>query len=142
MLPSLRPRLFSVGALPAIHVTISVTAAEPEDQGSHHCGVAAEDAVDSGPLPTALTARTVNVCGTPFASPVTVEDMNGGSAGNSISSGDGKTFPGAYGITSYPVTGEPPSSVGGVQVTVRVTVEAEGNDKPVCIADTVSRFFP
>lgn len=31
---------------------------------------------------------------------------------------------------------------GGVQVTVRVTVEAEGNDNPVCIADTVSRFFP
>lgn len=31
---------------------------------------------------------------------------------------------------------------GGVQVTVRVTVEAEGNDEPVCIADTVSRFFP
>ncbi len=31
---------------------------------------------------------------------------------------------------------------GGVQVTVRVTVEAEGSDKPVCIADTVSRFLP
>ncbi len=31
---------------------------------------------------------------------------------------------------------------GGVQVTVRVTVEREGADKPVCIADTVSRFFP
>lgn len=31
---------------------------------------------------------------------------------------------------------------GGVQVTVRVTVEVEGADKPACIADTVSRFFP
>ena len=31
---------------------------------------------------------------------------------------------------------------GGVQVTVRITVEADGADKPVCIADTVSRFFP
>jgi acyl dehydratase len=31
---------------------------------------------------------------------------------------------------------------GGVQVTVRVTLEAEGGDKPACIADTVSRFFP
>lgn len=31
---------------------------------------------------------------------------------------------------------------GGVQVTVRVTVEADGSDKPVCIADTVSRFLP
>ncbi len=31
---------------------------------------------------------------------------------------------------------------GGVQVTVRVTVEIEGADKPACVADTVSRFFP
>lgn len=31
---------------------------------------------------------------------------------------------------------------GGVQVTVRVTVEIEGSDKPACVADTVSRFFP
>ena len=31
---------------------------------------------------------------------------------------------------------------GGVQVTVRVTLEVEGSDKPACIADTVSRFFP
>ena len=31
---------------------------------------------------------------------------------------------------------------GGVQVTVRVAVEVEGSEKPACIADTVSRFFP
>lgn len=31
---------------------------------------------------------------------------------------------------------------GGVQVTVRVTVEIDGADKPACVADTVSRFFP
>jgi acyl dehydratase len=31
---------------------------------------------------------------------------------------------------------------GGVQVVVRVTVEIEGADRPACIADTVSRFFP
>lgn len=31
---------------------------------------------------------------------------------------------------------------GGVQVVVRVTVEAEGADKPSCVADTISRFFP
>ena len=31
---------------------------------------------------------------------------------------------------------------GGVQVTVRVTVEIEGSDKPACVAETVSRFFP
>ena len=36
---------------------------------------------------------------------------------------------------------------GGVQVTVRVTVEREAGDgtvadKPACVADTVSRFFP
>jgi acyl dehydratase len=31
---------------------------------------------------------------------------------------------------------------GGVQVTVRVTIEVEGGSKPACVADTVSRFFP
>jgi len=31
---------------------------------------------------------------------------------------------------------------GGVQVTVRVTVEIDGSEKPACVADTVSRFFP
>lgn len=33
--------------------------------------------------------------------------------------------------------------VGGdaVQVKIRVTVEAEGSDKPVCVADTLSRFY-
>jgi len=31
---------------------------------------------------------------------------------------------------------------GGVQVTVRVTVEIEGGAKPACVADTVSRFLP
>lgn len=30
---------------------------------------------------------------------------------------------------------------GGVQVTVRVTVEREGAGRPACVADTVSRFF-
>jgi acyl dehydratase len=31
---------------------------------------------------------------------------------------------------------------GGVQAVVRVTVEIEGNDRPACVADTISRFFP
>ena len=31
---------------------------------------------------------------------------------------------------------------GGVQATVRVTVEIEGGDKPACVADTISRFYP
>ncbi|HOT80347.1 MAG TPA: MaoC family dehydratase [Microthrixaceae bacterium] len=31
---------------------------------------------------------------------------------------------------------------GGVQVVVRVTIEAEGATKPACVADTVSRFLP
>ena len=30
---------------------------------------------------------------------------------------------------------------GAVQVKIRVTVEAEGGDKPVCVADTLSRFY-
>ncbi|MCG3170574.1 MAG: putative enoyl-CoA hydratase 1 [Pseudomonadales bacterium] len=31
---------------------------------------------------------------------------------------------------------------GAVQVIVRVTVEVEGSDRPACVADTISRFFP
>ena len=30
---------------------------------------------------------------------------------------------------------------GGVQVTAAVVVEREGGDKPVCVAETVSRFY-
>jgi acyl dehydratase len=30
---------------------------------------------------------------------------------------------------------------GGVQVVVRVTVEVEGQERPACVADTVSRFL-
>jgi len=31
---------------------------------------------------------------------------------------------------------------GGVQAVVRVTIEIEGEEKPGCVIDTVSRFFP
>jgi acyl dehydratase len=31
---------------------------------------------------------------------------------------------------------------GGVQVVVRITVEVEGGDRPACVVDTISRFFP
>ncbi|AXQ28135.1 MaoC family dehydratase [Solimonas sp. K1W22B-7] len=30
---------------------------------------------------------------------------------------------------------------GGVQATIRVTVEIEGETKPACIADTISRYY-
>lgn len=30
----------------------------------------------------------------------------------------------------------------GVQAVIRVTVEVEGSDRPACVADTVSRYFP
>ncbi|HEY0975005.1 MAG TPA: MaoC family dehydratase [Solimonas sp.] len=30
---------------------------------------------------------------------------------------------------------------GGVQATIRVTVEIEGKDRPACIADTISRYY-
>lgn len=30
---------------------------------------------------------------------------------------------------------------GGAQATVRVTVEVEGEDKPACVADTISRYY-
>jgi acyl dehydratase len=31
---------------------------------------------------------------------------------------------------------------GAVQVTVRVTVEIEGGERPACVVDTISRFIP
>lgn len=31
---------------------------------------------------------------------------------------------------------------GGVQSVLRVTVEIEGSDKPACIVDTISRYYP
>jgi acyl dehydratase len=31
---------------------------------------------------------------------------------------------------------------GGVQAVIRVTVEIDGVDKPACVVDTISRYFP
>lgn len=31
---------------------------------------------------------------------------------------------------------------GAVQVTVRVSVEIEGSERPACVVETISRFFP
>ncbi len=31
---------------------------------------------------------------------------------------------------------------GGIQATVRVTVEIEGKDRPACVADTIARYYP
>lgn len=31
---------------------------------------------------------------------------------------------------------------GGVQATIRVTVEIEGSDRPGCVVDTISRYYP
>ena len=31
---------------------------------------------------------------------------------------------------------------GGVQVVVRITVEIENSERPACVVDTISRFFP
>lgn len=30
---------------------------------------------------------------------------------------------------------------GGIQATIRITVEIEGNDRPACVVDTISRYF-
>ena len=31
---------------------------------------------------------------------------------------------------------------GGLQIVVRVSVEIEGTDRPACVVDTISRFYP
>ena len=38
-------------------------------------------------------------------------------------------------MAAEPVAGD------GVQVTVRITVQIEGSDKPGCVVDTISRLF-
>jgi len=35
-----------------------------------------------------------------------------------------------------------PVDRGGVQITTQVTIEREGSDKPVCVAEAVSRRYP
>jgi acyl dehydratase len=39
------------------------------------------------------------------------------------------------------ITGAEDLGGGAVQVKIRVTIEAEGSDKPVCVADTISRLY-
>ena len=31
---------------------------------------------------------------------------------------------------------------GGVQVVVRITIEVDGEDRPACVVETISRFYP
>ena len=31
---------------------------------------------------------------------------------------------------------------GGVQAKIRVTVEIEGGERPACVVDTISRYYP
>ena len=31
---------------------------------------------------------------------------------------------------------------GGIQATIRVTVEIEGSERPGCVIDTISRYYP
>ncbi|MHB9879348.1 MaoC family dehydratase [Pacificimonas sp. ICDLI1SI03] len=31
---------------------------------------------------------------------------------------------------------------GAIQSTVRITIELEGSDKPACVVDTISRYYP
>ncbi|MGB0920415.1 MAG: MaoC family dehydratase [Alphaproteobacteria bacterium] len=31
---------------------------------------------------------------------------------------------------------------GGVQSTVRITIEIDGEDRPACVVDTISRYYP
>jgi hypothetical protein len=60
-------------ALPA--VAVPIVGAPGAVAGA--IGVTAFDAADGGPVPTLLLAVTVNVYGVPFASPVTLIDVQG-----------------------------------------------------------------
>ena len=78
-------------------------------------GVTALDADESGPVPIAFVADTVNVYVVPFVSPVTVVDVAGGVPVTVI--GVCAVAP-MNGVTVYLVIALPPLSVGAVQLTV------------------------
>ena len=31
---------------------------------------------------------------------------------------------------------------GGIQSTLRITIEIEGEERPACVVDTISRYYP
>ena len=78
-------------------------------------GVTALDADDSGPVPVALVADTVNVYVVPLVSPATVFDVAGGVP--VTVTGVCAVVP-MYGVTVYLVSALPPLLVGAVQLTV------------------------
>ena len=45
-------------------------------------------------------------------------------------------------VAADPIAASPAGGGDGVQATVRVTIEVEGSDRPACVVDTVSRFYP
>jgi acyl dehydratase len=40
------------------------------------------------------------------------------------------------------LTGAEDTADGGVQARIRVTVEVEGQERPACVVDTLSRYYP
>jgi acyl dehydratase len=40
------------------------------------------------------------------------------------------------------ITSVEPTKDGGFQVKVTITIQIEGNDRPACIIETISRFYP
>jgi hypothetical protein len=77
-------------------------------------GVTPFDGVDSGPLPTAFVAWTVNVYVVPFVSPVTVRGLDGPEA----------VKPPGLEVTVYEVIGLPPSEAGGLKLIVACPLPA------------------
>jgi hypothetical protein len=75
-------------------------------------GVTAPEAADSGPVPAALIAATLNVYVWPLSSPVIVRDV----AGELVVTGVCATAP-TYGVIRYPVIWLPPSDTGAVHDT-------------------------
>jgi hypothetical protein len=72
-------------------------------------GVTAAEAADSGPVPTALIAATVNVYAVPLVNPVTVNVV----AVDPVVTGV-CAVPPTYAVTRYPVTALPPFDDGAV----------------------------
>ena len=81
--------------------------------GTVGAGTTGLEASEKPPVPMPLMARTRNRYDVPFANPATVCNV-----ATELKVVDARAKNPTYGVTTYPVIGEPPSDAGAVHVTV------------------------
>lgn len=98
----------------------------------------------SGPFGTTIAHGylTLSLCSKFLPEIVKLENMKMG-----VNYGCGKVrFPNAVKVGARirghaEMVGVEQTKDGGVQATIRVTVEIEGEERPACVADTISRYY-